>query len=92
MSKNQEESHSTEGPEEEPVIESADIGPYPRPMPEGLFDEMPTVSVVFSDGSEEDLFQFYPDEIDFSEEELIGLTREEAFELRRKKDRDYLQS
>jgi hypothetical protein len=90
MSKNQDQSQ--EGPGQEPVIESADIGPYPGPMPEGLFDEMPTVSVVFSDGSEEDLFQFYPDEIDFSEEELIGLTREEAFELRRKKDREYLQS
>jgi hypothetical protein len=92
MSKNEDQSHSTEGPGQEPVIESADIGPYPRPMPEGLFDEMPTVSVVFSDGSEEDLFQFYPDEIDFSEEELIGLTREEVSELRRKKDREYLQS
>jgi len=83
---------SGEGGDENPVIESVDIGPYPRPMQEGLFDEMPTVSATFSDGTEEELFSFYPDEIDFSEEEMIGLTRREAFELRRKKDADYLQS
>jgi len=38
------------------------------------------------------LFRFYADEISFSENELIGLTREEAFELRRNKDIAYLQS
>jgi hypothetical protein len=75
-----------------PVIESVDIGPYPGPKPEGLFDEMPTVTARFSDGTKEDLFSFYPDEIDFEEEELIGLTRAEANALRQEKDRDYLQS
>lgn len=92
MSKSKDLSQSPEGGEGDPVIESAEIGPYPRPMPEGMFDEMPSVTARFSDGTEEELFSFYPDEIDFSEEELIGLTREEAFELRRTKDTDYLQS
>lgn len=86
------EAPSTEGSADAPVIVSVEIGPYPRPMPEGMFDDMPTVTARFSDGTEEVLFSFYPDEIDFEEEELIGLTRAEALELRRQKDQDYLQS
>jgi len=61
---------------------------YPR----SPLDLMPKVHVTFEDGSEKDLFSFYPDEITFSEGELIGLTEQEAYDLRNKKDISYLQS
>ena len=73
-------------------ITECKIGPYPRPIPEGMFDKMPEVKVVFEDRTEKTLFQFYPDEITFTESEFVGLTEEEAFRLRHKKDVAYLQS
>ena len=30
---------------DEPTIVSCKIGPYPRPMPQGMMDQMPTVNV-----------------------------------------------
>lgn len=77
-----------EVPVEEPVITEVDIGPYP----DGMFGEMPTVDAVFSDGTEKELFSFYPDEIDFSAHELKGLTEQEARELYSRKDVSYLRS
>jgi len=62
------------------------------PMPVKLFDPMPTVTAVFDNGTQEELFQYYPDELSFTEAELIGLTREQAFDLRRSKDVTYLRS
>ena len=50
------------------------------PMPKSFFDPMPKVIVTYEDGSEETLFEYYPDEISFSASEFIGLTREEAME------------
>lgn len=38
------------------------------------------------------LFTYYPDEISFTTDELIGLTIDEAFELKKQKDLRYLQS
>lgn len=38
------------------------------------------------------LFSYYPDEISFTTDELIGLTIDEAFELKKQKDIRYLQS
>ena len=38
------------------------------------------------------LFKYYPDEISFTTDELIGLTIDEAFELKKQKDIRYLQS
>ena len=38
------------------------------------------------------LFTYYPDEINFTTDELIGLTIDEAFELKKQKDIRYLQS
>ena len=64
----------------------------PRPKPAGLFDSMPVVHVTFDDGTQKDLFSFYPDEIRFDEGELVGLTETEAHELRRQKDMAFLRS
>jgi hypothetical protein len=61
-------------------------------MPEGMLDAMPQVKVQFTDGQEKVLFEFYPDEINFTESEFIGLTEDQAHELRMKKDIHYLQS
>ena len=36
----------------ETVIISCSIGPYPRPMPQGMLDSMPKVSVRFNSGEE----------------------------------------
>jgi hypothetical protein len=76
---------------ETPKIIRCEIGPYPRPMPKGMFDEMPEVKVLLSDGEELTLFKFYPDEITISESELIGLNVDEAKRLKFEKDIRYLQ-
>jgi hypothetical protein len=75
-----------------PVIISCSIGPYPRPMPQGMLDSMPKVSVRFNSGEEKILFEFYPDEITFSESEFIGITEEEALRLKYERDIKYIQS
>ncbi len=76
----------------EPVIVKCEIGSYPRPMPEGMFDPMPSVKVQLTNGEEHTLFEFYSDEISFSEPEFIGLTLDEATRVKIKKDIIYLQS
>jgi len=73
-------------------IKSARITPLPRPMPEGMSDSMPEVHVTTDDDKEHYLFQYYPDEISFTEKEFIGLTLDEAKGLKFKKDKTYLQS
>ena len=60
-------------------------------MPKNFFDAMPKVTATFEDGSKRDLFSFYPDEISFTADEFIGLTEQEAYDLRHKKDVAYLQ-
>ena len=62
------------------------------PLPKTMFDPMPEVVVTWEDGSVESLFEFYPDEIQFHPEEFVGLTREEAFQLRHRRDVAWLQS
>jgi len=76
----------------EPTITKCKIGPFPRPMPEGMFDQMPTVRVTLSNGETMKLFEYYPDEITFVESEFIGLTVAEAENLLTRKDVKYLQS
>jgi hypothetical protein len=73
-------------------IVSARITQMPRPMPGGIFDKMPEVHVTLEDGSEQKLFEYYPDEISFSEKEFVGLTLDEARGLKTKKDKTYLRS
>jgi len=76
----------------EPIIVKCEIGPYPRPMPEGMYDPMPEVRVFFDNGEEKILFDYFPDEISFTENEFIGLTEEAAKRLRTEKDIKFLQS
>lgn len=73
-------------------IISARITAMPRPMPAGMFDPMPQVFVTLEDNQEQLLFEFYPDEISFTEQEFIGLTLEQAKGLKFKKDNNYLRS
>ena len=72
----------------ERTIAACKIGPYPK----SFFDPMPKVAVTYDDGTEETLFTFYPDELSFSEREFIGLTLDQAMQLRHRKDVAYLQS
>ena len=69
-------------------IAACEIGPYPQ----SLFDPRPKVAVTYTDGIRETLFFFYPDELAFSEQEFIGLTRDQALALRHRKDVAYLRS
>lgn len=57
-----------------------------------LLGEMRTVTATFDNGMRRDLFSFSPDEIMFSEDEVVGLTEQEADELRRLKNLTFLQS
>ena len=50
------------------------------------------VEAEFSDGTSKRLFQFYADEIQFTEQEFIGLTAEQAGALRHDRDVMYLMS
>lgn len=68
-------------------IVKVEIGPYPK----DFFDMVkPKVKAWFDDGSEKDLFEFYPDELNFTESEFIGLTETQANQLHFKKDQQYL--
>jgi len=59
-------------------------------QPERFEDPMPRVIVTFEDGSLKTLFEYYPDEISFTESEFIGLTESEARYLKYTKDKDFL--
>jgi len=82
---------SDEVRQEEPRIVSAVVGPKISYM-DALLGNLPKVTVTFDNGEEKMLFKYFPDEISFSEPELIGLTESEAKELKYKKDQRYLKS
>ena len=63
--------------------------------PKGLFevDNLPKIFVKLEGEDEEQyVLEFYPDEISFTPEEIIGKTIIEVHTLKFKKDRLYLQS
>jgi hypothetical protein len=60
-------------------------------MPDSICDKLPVVTAIYEDGSSEELFDFYPDEISFTPEELVGLSFSEALDLKVKKDKEFLQ-
>lgn len=60
-------------------------------LPKDLFDPMPEIWVKYENSDNEELlFTYYPDEISFTTEEIIGLTKTEAYRLKGDKDRIYL--
>lgn len=61
-------------------------------MPKSMFDKMPVVTATFEDGTSKVLFSYYPDEISFTENEFVGLTEDEAHQLKHDKDVRFLQS
>jgi hypothetical protein len=61
------------------------------PLPSSIFQPMPIVYATI-EGKEQRLFEYYPDEISFTEAEFIGLTLHEAHQLFFNKDKAYLQS
>ena len=50
------------------------------------------VHVMYNDGSVEKIFDYYPDELTFTEREFIGLTKREAIALFRYRDMIYLRN
>jgi len=61
-------------------------------MPEKITDPIPKVIVTVESGEEMELFTFFPDEVSFSENEFVGLTVKQAYELKYNKDLQYLSS
>jgi len=53
---------------------------------------MPKVIVTFEDDTVKELFTYYPDEISFRSNEFVGLTEDQARNLRFQRDKQYLQS
>lgn len=61
------------------------------PMPKSLFDAMPQIYVILEgESNEQFLFDYYPDEISFTENEIIGKTMSECRTLKFQKDKNYL--
>ena len=73
-------------------IVDVQIGPMPRPKPEGFLDHMPRVVAEFDDGSWRELFTFYPDEYTFTLDDFLGLTEDEARLVKHRRDVAYLQT
>ena len=59
-------------------------------QPKSFIDPMPKIFVTTEDNVEQFLYEYYPDEISFTEQELIGLTIDECRTLKFKKDKNYL--
>ena len=61
------------------------------PLPTRLGDPLPEVWVTCEDGIETRVFDFYPDEIMFSDRDFVGLTVEECRLFKFGRDRAFLQ-
>lgn len=61
-------------------------------LPQRFTDPLPEVLVRVDEGEEVKLFDFFPDEISFRADEFVGLTRDQAYGLKGRKDADYLSS
>lgn len=51
-----------------------------------------TLTGLLNDGSTRKLFSFYIDELSFADSDIIGLTEDEAHQLRQSRDVAYLRS
>ena len=54
--------------------------------------DMAKVIAEFEDGTEKMIFEFFPDEINFNDDEFVGMTEDEAYATKRQKDMQYLRS
>jgi hypothetical protein len=61
-------------------------------QPKSFFDPLPKVIITLDNGTEECVFDYYPDEISFTPSEFVGLTIEECRHLKFKKDKHFLQN
>lgn len=59
--------------------------------PSGWGDHAKVIA-TFSDGSEAEVVRYFTDELSFTAEEFVGLTKDEAVELYYQRDKAYLQS
>lgn len=75
-----------------PIIVGCSIVPYPRRIPVGMYDKKSSVKVLLDNGEEHFLFDFYSDEITFTESEFIGLTLDTARRLKYDKDVGFIRS
>ena len=71
----------------EPIITNAVVR-----IEKGYVGGVGFVDVTYHNGTSETIFSFYPDEIFFTETELIDKTRSQAFKLYTEKDVAYLRS
>lgn len=62
------------------------------PFAPGLPAGTKSVLATFDNGTVRGLFSYYTDELVFTPEEFIGLTADEARDLFRRKDMEYLQT
>jgi len=72
--------------ETDPTIISAEI------IAPGTWGTKNQVKALFSNGEEKVVVQYYPDELQFTAQDFVGLTQREASALFLKKDIAYLQS
>ena len=72
----------------EATIVQAHVDEITPAMKNGDYDGAVKVMVAFSDNVEAKLFEFYPDEILFTKDEFIGLTREQALRHKEKRYRE----
>lgn len=67
------------------IIVSAEVGASPRASTRGIFDELPSVTVEFDNGTKRRLFTYDPTAMTFHPYEFVGLTEREAYLLRERK-------
>lgn len=68
------------------IIVKCEIRPYSRPFPLGVTDPLSMVKIQLNTGEQMILFDFYPDELSFSESDFIGLTIDLARRLKFEKE------
>lgn len=72
------------------LIVDCKIAEGPRIIP--MIPGPMAVTVTYEDGSSEVLFEYYSDELSFSRNEFIGLSRDEAKRLHYQRDMQWLRS
>lgn len=61
-------------------------------MPKCFTDPLPEVYATFEDGEERRLFDYFPDEIEFTPADFVGLTEAESTRLKFDRDVKWLRN